>query len=166
MARNQARNVALIVVFSAACGQTPVEKPQLLQRIPAEWSGEELAGDVQAPLTAWWVVSTRDCLDCQSLDQMLRRLHYEHSESVTLRVVHIGDPEDEGMVQRFLATHRLPLSVTRIARNEHLSSAAGRWPIPLLLLTRRDSMVWILTPGSEPVPMMSIVAAIDSLRES
>lgn len=151
---------ALTVCFM---GCAPSSSPLAVgAEIPAEWTSD--AYDSAGALTVWWVVTTGDCLNCVKIQPMLRRLHYERGGSPILKVLHIGRPEDQPIVERFLSTERLPVPVIRVSPKAHLESNARDWPTPLLILARGREAIWILTPGVPPeIPLEEVLDSVSRL---
>lgn len=161
MARNQYWFWTLTLLIGCS-GSSPQPPSLFADEIPREWLARVSTVD-SAPLTAWWVLSTSDCMSCESFEYVLRRLHYAYPERIKVRVVHIENAKHGNIVLgRFLARERLDVPVISVNRREHLRSSAGEWPVPVLIIARNDTVVWYQASDGTS-PLSSIPATVDSL---
>ena len=106
-----------------------------------------------------WVFRTADCLSCQSIDYVVRRLNAAHGDSLRVLAIHIGDQAGRSVVDRFVTTRRVALDglVTISPRefSRHFRSTA----LPALLVVGGDRVEW-----SSAIPRgVAGLAQIDSV---
>jgi hypothetical protein len=157
----------VVTLFVVGCSPSDIEEQVPLQLgvpVPGELALQSEASASSPVVDLIWVVGTRDCLKCQSLEPVLRRIHYQRPE-VALRVVHIGREKEVQIVRTYLRRERLDVPVKTLDPRQHAESASSDWPVPLLLMATGGRVVWYLPPESEPIPNVAPEEMLDSVAK-
>ncbi len=94
-------------------------------------------------LQAVWVLRTKDCFSCQSLDFLIRRAQQKSSGRLPVTVIHVGW-EADSLVPRSLLHHaRIAAEVVHLSPKSYQGYWAGREP-PHLYLVHNGRVVWDL----------------------
>lgn len=150
--------VAVLALGISACAGEP-DRLDEGRLVPTEWRIQ--ASDPRPSVI--WVFRTEDCLTCQALDYSLRRLQRTHAGEVSLVAVHVGQPEHAGIPRAFFASRRLKLAATPEVSPREFHRRYGDVALPVLLLSRGDSIVWSSASPGQP---RLTVEGIDSLFNS
>lgn len=135
--------VALIAVL-AACNETlEPRNPYIGEMLPDGWIADQRGGE---PLLLW-VLTTDDCLECQRLDRYVRRLLFEHSEMVSVGVLHIGRDDERSIVSAFLRGVRVSVPIHTVSPARFLESQQANWRTPLLILLEDAEVLWWFSEG-------------------
>lgn len=100
---------------------------------PAAWTAA--VADGQTGPFVVWLFRSRDCLTCESFDYEVRRVQLRYGQRVPLLAVLMGPASDTTIARRFLASRRLKAYLLR--------TTVRFSPAPLLLVVRRDRIVWL-----------------------
>lgn len=162
MGRGAFAAVASLVLAAMAGASCSDRRPDLAagMTLPPAWLAD--GSHAQAPAAGTgvvWVFRTADCLSCQSIDYVVRRLSAAHGDSLRVLAIHIGDQAGRSVVDRFIAGRRVGLDglITISPRefSRHFRSTA----LPALLVVGGDRVEW-----SSAIPQgVAELAQIDSV---
>lgn len=149
----------IAVLVSAACSET---RPELVTgaALPAEWlpSPDKVDRSSHRPAIVW-VFRTSDCLSCQSIDYIVRRLYAAHGDSLPIMAVHVGDEAGRVLVDRFLTSRRVALDAVVTVPPREFAARFAATALPVLLVVDDGVVRW-----SSAVPQgVSQLAQIDSV---
>lgn len=149
--------IALLV--SASCSD---DRPELVAgaALPDEWLSSP--GRAVHPIdgaAVVWVFRTSDCLSCQSIDYIVRRLYAAHGDSLPISAVHVGDPAGRALVDRFLTSRRVALNAVVTVPPREFAARFTPTALPVLLVVDDGVVGW-----SSAVPQgVAQLAQIDSV---
>jgi hypothetical protein len=106
-----------------------------------------------------WVFRTSDCLSCQSIDYIVRRLYAAHGDSLPISAVHVGDQTGRVLVDRFLTSRRVALDAVMTVPPREFAARFAATALPALLVVDDGVVRW-----SSAVPQgVAQLAQIDSV---
>ena len=113
----------------------------------------------ESPLTVAWVIRTEDCLKCQDVDFILRRVQARFPEELQLVIVHVGMSKDTTTVRSFLSDRRVDATLTTVSGREYKRLFGGS-SLPGLYLVQERRILWMAPDQSSASDVYAAVEAV------
>jgi hypothetical protein len=136
-------SLAMAAVVSGSCGGERTRDLAAGMALPAEWLSA--GNDARVPVAGAgvvWVFRTADCLSCQSIDYVVRRLTAAHGDSLRVLAIHIGDEAGRSVVDRFITSRRVALDALTTVSPREFSRHFRSTALPALLVVQGDRVEW------------------------